>query len=102
MFGVRSQLKESQEKDEIEVEANDRDDLEEEEEELADGTFKEKIENDLQLLIDEIRLKAKVANQKSYIDRVCRPRQVNKYAGATCIVLSAAEKKERAQVGTMF
>ena len=33
---------------------NDRDDLDEEEDEPADVTFKEKIEKDLQLLIEEI------------------------------------------------
>ena len=43
---------------------NDRDDLDEEEDEPADDTFKEKIEKDLQLLIKEICSKANQTNQQ--------------------------------------
>ena len=43
---------------------NDRDDLDEEEDEPADDTFKEKIEKDLQLLIEEICSKANQTNQQ--------------------------------------
>ena len=43
---------------------NDRDDLDEEEDEPADDTFKEKIEKDLQLLIEEICSKANQTNQR--------------------------------------
>ena len=42
----------------------DRDDLDEEEDEPADVTFKEKIEKDLQLLIKEICSKANQTNQQ--------------------------------------
>ena len=43
---------------------NDRDDLDEEEDEPSDDTFKEKIEKDLQLLIEEICSKANQTNQR--------------------------------------
>ena len=43
---------------------NDRDDLDEEEDEPADDTFKEKIEKDLQLLIEEICSKANQTKQQ--------------------------------------
>ena len=42
----------------------DRDDLDEEEDEPAYVTFKEKIEKDLQLLIEEICSKANQTNQR--------------------------------------
>ena len=42
----------------------DRDDLDEEEDEPADVTFKEKIEKDLQLLIEEICSKANQTKQQ--------------------------------------
>ena len=51
--------------------ANDRDDLEEEEDHV-DTTFHEKIQRDLQHLIDEIRLKANVTTQNLSIDPVNR------------------------------
>ena len=43
---------------------NDRDDLDEEEDEPADDTFKEKIEKDLQLLIEEICSKANQTSKR--------------------------------------
>ena len=51
--------------------ANDRDDLEDDEDHV-DTTFHEKIERDLQHLIDEIRSKANVTTQNLSIDPVSR------------------------------
>ena len=51
--------------------ANDRDDLEEDEDQ-EETTFHERIQRDLQHLIDEIRSEAKVETQNPSIDPVSR------------------------------
>ena len=56
---------------ENDCDANDRDDLEEGEDQ-EDTTFHEKIQNDLQHLIDEIRSNAKVKPQRLRIEHVSR------------------------------